>query len=453
MALAVTSVAPSASAVPPAHQWEAERLTLEPLSGPLVVNGSAYRGAFHVDVEAGTARLVNEVAVEDYVRGIREMPPSWPIEAQRAQAIAARSYALHQAVRARKEGRPADLCATAACQVYGGIAAEQRGGPAWERAVKSTEAEVVAYRGAPILAMYSSSNGGHSVAASKPYLRAVPDPDDASSPHHRWRVEVPETAIGAAVALPEGADLTGVERDGGMVVATWQGPQPDAAETERPVPVAEFRTRLEAAHPSPPGLPRLLPSTLFAVTPATDAGKVVIEGRGWGHGIGMSQHGALGKARRGLNARQILSAYYAGLTPVKAQPGQRPETVRVDIAAGSGLQIAGQGAFRVVADGVGIATGAGTSPWSVAIRKGRLIITAPQGWEPPRPLVAPEAADPFEVVEQSTAAPALVARAAGPTTDASIGPWRAIALGLLVAVLGALLRLRARADLALFSRG
>ena len=435
----MTALAAPASPAPsaPAHQWEATQLTLESLNGPLVVNGAAYRGRFDLRVEGGSVRLVNEVKVEDYVRGIREMPPSWPIEAQRAQAIAARSYALHQALVARKESRPADLCATAACQVYGGIGAEQRGGPVWARAVESTAAQVVAYRGTPILAMYSSSNGGRSVAASKPYLRSIPDPDDAASPHHRWRVEVPETAIGAAVALPVGADLTDVDREGGMVVARWEGPSPDAAETARPMPVAEFRTRLEAAHPPPPGLPRLLPSTAFALTPATQPGNVVIDGRGWGHGVGMSQHGALGKARRGWNARQILAAYYGGLTPVTAQPGQIPETVRVEITPGSVLDLGGQGAFRVVADGVGVATGTGPSQWKATVRKGRLVLTAPRGWAPPQPADPPAGADPFEAAA-AEARPAVQVAASGPSKpEGSTGPLGGVALALLVGVTGA----------------
>ena len=452
IAVAVVSAPAWPASAPPAHQWEAAQFVIEPLNGPLLVNGSAYRGRFDLRADGGNVRLVNDVKVEDYVRGIREMPPSWPIEAQRAQAIAARSYALHQALVARKEGRPSDLCATAACQVYGGIAAEEHGGPGWARATESTAAQVVAFRGAPILAMYSSSNGGRSVAASKPYLRSVPDPDDASSPHHRWSVEVPETAIGAAVALPVGADLTDVERDGGMVVATWEGPSPDAEQTARPMPVAEFRTRLEAAHPPPPGLPRLLPSTAFALAPAAQPGNVVIEGRGWGHGVGMSQHGALGKARRGWDARQILAAYYAGLTPVTAQPGQMPDTLRVDVAAGASLDLAGQGAFRVLADGVGVATGNGESPWKIAARKGRLVLSAPDGWTPPQPAGPPVAPDPFEAA--ASAPPS--AEAAAPRTPApktSTGPVGGVAVALLAGVTAAAFALRDRPDPVALRRG
>lgn len=452
IALIVLSAPASPAPAAPLQQWEATQLTLEPLNAPLVVNGSAYRGRFDLRAEGGSVRLVNEVKVEDYVRGIREMPPSWPIEAQRAQAIAARSYALHQALIARQEGRPSDLCATAACQVYGGIATEQRGGPTWARAVESTGAQVVAYRGAPILAMYSSSNGGRSVAASQPYLRSVPDPDDAASPYYRWRVEVPETAVGAAVALPEGADLTGVERQGGMVVATWQGPTPDTPETARPVPVADFRTRLEAAHPPPPGLPRLLPSTAFVLTPAGEPGNVVIDGRGWGHGVGMSQYGALGKARRGMDASRILAAYYGGLTPVTAKTGQIPETVRVDIAAGPVLDVGGHGAFRVVADGVGIATGTGPGEWKVALRKGRMVLTAPKGWTPPQPADPPAGADPFEVAAAAGATTqSLQSAAAAP--PGSAGALRGVALALLIAVAGGAFLLRNRPDRLVFRRG
>lgn len=444
---------PSASATAPSHQWEGAQITIEPLSGPLTVGGMPFRGRFHIRVDGGTVRLVNEVSVEDYVRGIREMPPSWPIEAQRAQAIAARSYALHQAAVARKEGRPWDLCATASCQVYGGIAAEQRGGTAWARAVDSTAAQVLAYRGAPILAMYSSSNGGRTVAASKPYLRTVPDPDDAASPHHRWRVEVPESAIGAAVELPEGAQLTGLERNGGVVVARWAGPEPDAAETARPIPVAEFRSRLEAAQPPPPNLPRLLPSTAFAVTESSGPGNVVIEGRGWGHGVGMSQHGALGKARRGMDAPRILGAYYAGLTPVKPGPGQVPDTVRVLLESDGVLDLGGHGAFRVVADSTGVATGTGTEGWKVGVRKERLVLTAPQGWQPAQPVNPPGESDPFEpAADAAGARPALAVAAPAPTM-APGAAWNWLALVLLIAVSTAAFRLRGGPDPVSFSRG
>ena len=427
---------------------------MEPLAGVLTADGAAYRGRFELRVEGGSIRLVNEVPVEDYVRGIREMPPSWPIEAQRAQAIAARSYALHQAAVARKEGRPADLCATAACQVYAGVSAELRGGAAWSRAVASTSSQVVAYKGTPILAMYSSSNGGHTLAASKPYLRSVPDPDDAASPHHRWRVEVPESAIGAAVALPEGAELTGVERDGSVVVASWEGPHPDAPETERPVPVIEFRKRLEATHPPPPGLPRLLPSTFFGLQPGSSPGQVVIEGRGWGHGIGMSQHGALGKARRGMSAAQILAAYYAGLTPVQASPGQIPETVRVEIAAGQSFELGGESAFRLTADGAGVATGMGPAAWTVRAHRGRMVLAAPAGWAPPQPQAPPAGPDPFERVDQDLSFQRPIAAAPRPEAPAPVpNLWTLVALMLLLGVGTGAGLLRHRPDPVPFRRG
>ncbi|MBW3537407.1 MAG: SpoIID/LytB domain-containing protein [Actinobacteria bacterium] len=450
------SVPAIASERPPAGPvtWEASSVTIEPLGSPLRVGDSAYRGRIHLQPRSGAVDVINEVAVEDYVSGIREMPPSWPIEAQRAQAVAARSYALHQALAARSAGRPSDLCATAACQVYGGIDAERRGGPAWEHAVRSTTSEVLAYRGAPILAMYSSSNGGRTVAGSKPYLRSTPDPDDAASPHHRWRVEVPETAVGAAVALPEGAELLDVEREGSVVMATWEGPQPSTEETASPVPVAEFRSRLEAAHPAPAGLPRLLPSTAFGLGPGSDEHHVVIEGGGWGHGVGMSQHGALGKARRGMKSAEILAAYYAGLRPAKAAPSQVPDTLRVQLAHARKALVSGEGAFRILADGVPVATGGGHAAWAVSMRGGRLTVSAPPGWSPPEPEPPVVVTDPFELAATAPAsgdAPALALRSSMPSAGVE-GAWRGLAVILLLGVFGLAWQLGPRPDLGLFRR-
>lgn len=419
--------------------WNASTLTVEPLGAPLRVGDAAYRGRFHLQPQGGAVGVVNEVGVEDYVLGIREVPPSWPIEAQRAQAVAARSYALHQALVARRDGRPSDLCDTAACQVYGGIAAELRGGPAWEHAVRSTASEVLAHGGAPILAMYSSSNGGRTVAGSKPYLRSTADPDDAASPHHRWRVEVPESAIGSAVALPEGAELTAVEREGSVVVAKWTGPDASSPESAKPVPVAEFRSRLEAAHPAPAGLPRLLPSTAFGLEPGSDEDHVAIEGGGWGHGVGMSQHGALGKARRGMKSPQILAAYYAGLTPVKAGPGQIPDTLRINIEQARTVQVSSAGAFRILADGQPVATGGGDETWVVSSRAGELVLSAPAGWSPPQPEPPAEAADPFDLAAASPSPEpgdlraSLVQRPMAPVSGVE-STWRAFAVLLLLAV-------------------
>jgi len=248
--------------------------------------------------------------------------------------------------------------------------------------------------------MYSSSNGGQSVAGSQPYLRSVADPDDARSPLHRWRVEVPEAAIGAAVALPEGAQLTAVERSGESVVARWiqvpADPEAEIVQGSHPVAVADFRSRLEAAHPAPPDLPRLLPSTSFGMSEGASADHVAIVGGGWGHGIGLSQYGALGKALRGMAAPQILGSYYAGLKPTRA-PASLPGVLRVQLSAAPSVRVGG-GSLTMEADGLAVA-GAEQGEWTVTAKGDRLRLTPPPGWTPPPPVsqpdVPPPVADPF----------------------------------------------------------
>jgi len=95
--------------------------------------------------------------LEQYLLGIYEMPDSWPMEALKAQAIAARSYALSYTNNGSKE-----ICTTQACQVYKG---GSKGGN-WEQAVKSTEGKTLVSGGSPISAWYSSTDGGYTYSAS-----------------------------------------------------------------------------------------------------------------------------------------------------------------------------------------------------------------------------------------------------------------------------------------------
>src|SRR5207249_2007513 len=100
-----------------------------------------YHGAIEVGPGGGGVAVVNDVALEDYVRGIAEVPASWPTEALKAQAIAARTYALHQllAVPAAYKDVGAQICASDSCQVYAGMAKErQPGAAAWISAVQAT---------------------------------------------------------------------------------------------------------------------------------------------------------------------------------------------------------------------------------------------------------------------------------------------------------------------------
>ncbi|MBW3651763.1 MAG: SpoIID/LytB domain-containing protein [Actinobacteria bacterium] len=369
------SAAPEAAAAkgkkrPPAPQpgFVVDRARFESLDGsPLGVGQQGpYRGAMEVvRPRGGGISVVNHVAFEDYLKGISEMPTSWPLEAQKAQAIAARTYVLSDMARkvaTAYRAAGADICATDACQVYTGLEKERRpGSEAWSRAVEATRGQVLYHKGAPILAKYSSSNGGRTVAGGKPYLRAVDDPDDRQSPLHRWRVGYPLAEVGRVLGLP--APPVDVHRAGDeVVVSRLDG---DGNRFEQRLPADDFRARLNAGLPAPEGLPLAVPSNRFGA--GTVDGAVVVEGRGWGHGIGLSQFGALGKARRGLKAPDILAAYYGGLRPVTLPAEKVPELVRVAVVidAGSTVVTGEGGSFRVTDGSGAVVAHAASGKWGV----------------------------------------------------------------------------------------
>ena len=172
-----------------------------------------YRGALRTVGLASQRLTVNVLPLEDYVRGVvpAEMQAGWPQQALQAQAVAARTYAVHE----REAGNATyDVCDTAACQAYGGQSVEAS---ATTRAVTATARDVLTYRGETAFAMYYASNGGHTVAGEggEPYLPAQPDPHEGRSrDYYGWTVKVPVRKMRREYDYDELA-LIGVEdRDG-----------------------------------------------------------------------------------------------------------------------------------------------------------------------------------------------------------------------------------------------
>jgi stage II sporulation protein D len=155
--------------------------------GLLALDGRTYRGKLELAVQGAFLRVVNVVPLESYLLGVvpGEVPHAWPAEALKAQAVAARSYALANLVK----GKPFDLYADVRSQVYGGVASEK---PSTSEAVVATAGEVVTYAGKVATTFYFSTSGGKTASAadvfgrSVPYLVSRPDPWDKVSPHHRW---------------------------------------------------------------------------------------------------------------------------------------------------------------------------------------------------------------------------------------------------------------------------
>ena len=149
-----------------------------------------YRGKLVARSASGSLNVINAVALDDYIQGVipGEVPASWPSAALRAQAVAARSYALAT----DKNGAGFDQYDDTRSQVYGGVSVEQ---PSTNKAARQTDNEVVKYKGEVITAFFFSSSGGRTEnveygfpgGSPQPYLKSVKDPHDDAAPLHRWR--------------------------------------------------------------------------------------------------------------------------------------------------------------------------------------------------------------------------------------------------------------------------
>lgn len=174
-----------------------------------------YRGSLRSTRFQKQRITVNTLPMEHYLRGVvpAEMQAGWPRHALRAQAVAARTYAGYQ--REALAFRPYVICDTAACQAYGGASAEA---PATTAAVRDTAKQVLTYDGETAFAMYSASNGGHTVegpAFADAYLRARPDPYEGTSPdYYGWTVKVPVSDMLAEYNYDELQAIGIEERDG-----------------------------------------------------------------------------------------------------------------------------------------------------------------------------------------------------------------------------------------------
>jgi stage II sporulation protein D len=302
----------------------------------LTVNGVHYRGEVWVlpAPDGGSLTVVNRLYLEDYLRGVVPMEIGHRTaderEAVAAQAIAARSYAYtHIAA----DSRPYDMRSTVVDQVYGGADAET---PLGDTAVAETRGLVLTYRGVVVNAPYHSACGGHTAAASEvwrspdePYLVSVSDRIPGTdrfycdiAPRFRWERTFTRAALRALLdrylkdyttvssrgpGAPRALDVLSRTPSGrvrALEIVTDRG--------HYTVRMDNIRFVLRA----PDG--EILNSTAFTVENERDANgdlsRVIVRGDGYGHGVGMCQWGAIGRARAGQDYRTILRAYYPGTT-------------------------------------------------------------------------------------------------------------------------------------------
>jgi len=225
---------------------------------PIMVEGKPYRGVVELRVtESGTVRPINWVGLETYLLGVvpAELGPEvWPqIEALKAQAVAARTYAWRNRGQFASDGY--DLCATPRCQVYSGRSVEH---PMSDRAVHATRGQVMKWQGRPIIALYTATCGGHTEDGrevfadhDEPYLAGVP-----CRAEHDALATLRGTVTGSAVAPIVDESGTDVTRDWALLVASGvvRSPTSDRGRAVAPVSADGLR-ELTSAMAERAGLP------------------------------------------------------------------------------------------------------------------------------------------------------------------------------------------------------
>jgi stage II sporulation protein D len=284
----------------------------------LNLNDVTYRGRLRVELQRRhRMSVVNMVEIEDYVRGVVANEMFADGAACKVQAVISRTFAIYvREVERKHRSDGFDICTTGHCQVYGGVDSER---PLVEEAVGATRGEMVTYRGGPIFAAYHANAGGltqhvdeawpGSVRKNFPYLQSVESPYDAAAGGLRgydwcyhWRREITGKEIGDR--------LRAWGRDVGDATELLVK-EKTATGRVRQLEIVGTRGHTRLRRPSEVRAALHTPSSRLEIR-GTRSGFEVI-GWGRGHGVGLSQHGALGMSKAGYTYEQILGHFYRGV--------------------------------------------------------------------------------------------------------------------------------------------
>ena len=276
---------------------------------PIRLNGREYAGPLDVVRNGAGIAVVSELALEDYIVGVlrAEAGEKWPLEALRAQAVVARTYAAYH--RQLNAGKPYHIVASTVHQQFAGRVPATS--PVWD-AARDTAGQVLLWEGEVFPAFYHTESGGYTedprmvfAARNMPALKPVRCEFSTGSPHFFWSLDV------------RLADLTEILRKNDVAVGSVTGVEvSERTPSLRAAAITVHGTR-GSARLRGNDFRRMVgydtfKSTLFAV--AVDAQWARFSGRGYGHGVGMCQWGAKGMAEQGYGARKILEFFYPGTT-------------------------------------------------------------------------------------------------------------------------------------------
>jgi stage II sporulation protein D len=277
---------------------QVSQLSVEPQKGGYVwIDDRWYRGTVKLVSIDNQLTAIDSVDLEQYLYSVlgAEMSATFPAEALKAQAVAARTYALY---RSRSAGNKLfDVDNTEASQVYRGLSTEAN---TTQAAVKATSGQVMTYNGKPILAAFHSASGGHTEnvediwSDSLPYLRGVPD-YDLGSPDYGWSKKFSLIELSQMLKIPNIKALAPdrTTQYGSVLSLKASG------DNEQVLTGGAIRSALK------------LRSLRFTIAPTPEG--FIFNGVGNGHALGLSQWGAYNLAQKGMNYSRILAYYYQGV--------------------------------------------------------------------------------------------------------------------------------------------
>lgn len=289
-----------------------KRLILMPREGQVQWGDSAYQGSIMCVEQSHTALLINSLDIEDYVYAVlrTESWPGWPVEVNKVQAIACRSYVVSMVAESKKQKRPYHIKNTNYHQTYTG----HHSCTVRRQAVDDTRGIFLVHHNKPIRAMFDSCCGGVIPAYMKgvnfddaPYLaRDYPCTHCKRCKIYSWRAQytLKEFEQHVRSHMPHAKDLRAVhitkkDKAGIVQEAVLKGKR-----RQHTIPGKKLYSVL-----------RDVKSFCFGVR--TDADWVIFEGRGYGHHLGLCQWGAREMVRDGWDYKRILQFYYPGTSFMK----------------------------------------------------------------------------------------------------------------------------------------
>lgn len=325
------------------------------------IEDNLYRDYVTFGIYENRLIAINYTTLKHYLYGVvpNEMSWDWPLESLKAQAVAARSYALLNL--GKHENNGFDLCDGQHCQVYNGYNSEHY---ETNKAVDDTEGKVIKYNGEIINAMYHSTSGGHTEDSENiwqkeiPYLRGVEDEYSIDSPNSTWKIIMTKEEIKQKLC-ENGIDIGDIESiepisysengrileiiiegsDGSCVLkkeeirelfgynvikSTWFNVKSDSsayvmsADTLEPIYISLNNISVVSSNNKQlanrssfnrVNISNGFQKSTISIIPDT----YIFEGKGWGHGVGMSQWGAKKMAEQGYSYEEILKHYYSGV--------------------------------------------------------------------------------------------------------------------------------------------